>query len=146
MNLHKAITAGLMQRTVSNANKITPCEACGVAWIDHLGISGTCAQLQIANATTATLRQTVADLQADCMMHEKEIHNLQFDLGNAKHERNVAVRNLQKSAKLLVHKNEAANAFMEQVRKLQRELAESREELASVKKRLSCVCEDQFSM
>jgi septal ring factor EnvC (AmiA/AmiB activator) len=71
------------------------CPSCGVPFVDHLGLAGTCQELQSTNATIATLRATVADLQADCQMHEREITNLQADLVEARHSRNVAVRQLQ---------------------------------------------------
>lgn len=38
------------------------CESCGVPWTDHLGMIGTCRQLQEARAEIATLKAQVATL------------------------------------------------------------------------------------
>jgi hypothetical protein len=37
------------------------CESCGVAWADHLGISGTCKALQEALQTIESLRDTLCE-------------------------------------------------------------------------------------
>jgi hypothetical protein len=52
-------------------------------------------ELKAANATIATLRATVAEMMCDLGAQAVEIDNLQKDLGEAQHARNVAVRKLQ---------------------------------------------------
>lgn len=40
------------------------CPACDKAWVDHLGIAGTCRQLQIALAEVEKLRMIVKETEA----------------------------------------------------------------------------------
>ena len=54
------------------------CPSCSVVYSEHLGLIGTCHQLQLAR---------------------RRIDDLQEDLAKAKHERNVATRKLQKLRK-----------------------------------------------
>jgi chromosome segregation ATPase len=82
-------------------DEITEAKYVAVGWRDEWSVAE--AMIVERDKTIATLRATVADLQADCMMHEKEINNLQFDLGNAKADRNQYQRDKVKQHKVDQH-------------------------------------------
>ena len=64
------------------------CESCGVPWVEHMGITGICAQLQDAKKTSEARRCANMILSEECdTMHERirvlEFQNAELRAKNA---------------------------------------------------------------
>lgn len=81
------------------------CSACGIPWVDHLGIAGTCKKLQENKMPLIELghaKERISSLEADRLAQDEEIVTLRAELSQErqrKRELELILENVAKAIK-----------------------------------------------
>lgn len=82
----------------------TKCSACGIPWVDHLGIAGTCKKLQENKMPLIELghaKERISSLEADRLAQAEEIVTLRAELSQERRRKRELELILENVAKVI---------------------------------------------
>lgn len=80
------------------------CSACGIPWVDHLGIAGTCKKLQENKMPLIELghaKERISSLEADRLAQDEEIVTLRAELSQERQRKRELELILENVAKVI---------------------------------------------